>query len=84
MRMQEIADAIELFIDYGCTDVKSYTLVNNYGYTFKYDGVDYDARFWANCYGVAVNEWEIHSSQVNAKEIPAMIELEKALNEKCR
>ena len=35
----------------GVTDIKLYTLVNNYGATFTKDGVKCDLRRWANCYG---------------------------------
>lgn len=80
MTKQEIMEAVEIFIDYGCTNIKAYSLVNNYGYTFDYMGKHYDARFWANCYGVALNRWEIDGSNNNE----ALKEIENLLNEKCR
>lgn len=36
----------------GVTDVKPYTLVNNWGCTFVKNGKHYDVRRWINCYGV--------------------------------
>lgn len=32
-------------------NIKTYTLVNNYGADFTKDGVKFDLRRWANCYG---------------------------------
>ena len=40
-----------------CKNIKSYELVNNYGYTFTLDDRKYDVRFWANLYGMSPNEW---------------------------
>ena len=50
---------------YGAKDIESYDLINNYGYRFTIDGVKYDIRFWANCYGTAINKWRIHSCTKN-------------------
>lgn len=36
----------------GVSEVEYYTLINNYGATFKKNGKKYDLRRWANCYGV--------------------------------
>ena len=46
---------------YGATEIERYSLINNYGYRFKIDGIKYDIRFWANCYGAELNVWRIHS-----------------------
>ena len=43
----------------GATEIELYSLVNNHGYTFALGGKHYDARFWANCYGTALNRWEV-------------------------
>lgn len=43
----------------GCVNVKGYSLCSNYGYTFSKDGVDYDLRYWENCYGVYGGGWSI-------------------------
>lgn len=51
---------IERLQKYGAEEIKGYTLINNYGYTFKIDGIKYDIRFWANCYGAEINRWQIH------------------------
>ena len=42
----------------GAKNIEGYSLINNYGYTFEIDGTKYDVRYWANCYGVALNRWE--------------------------
>lgn len=47
---------------YGATEIESYSLISNYGYRFKIDGIKYDIRFWANCYGASLNRWEISPS----------------------
>ena len=46
---------------YGATEIEGYCLISNYGYTFKINGIKYDIRFWANCYGAYLGKWEIHS-----------------------
>ena len=43
----------------GCTDVKPYTLVSNYGFTFSRGGVTYDLRYWGSCYGVYGGGWSV-------------------------
>lgn len=52
----------------GCIDIHGYTLVSNYGYTFSKGGVDYDLRYWDNCYGVYGGGWSVHT--VNPKDGP--------------
>lgn len=42
---------------FGATDIKFYSLINNYGYTFRLDGVKHDIRFWANSYGCHIGKW---------------------------
>lgn len=46
---------------YGATEIEGYCLISNHGYRFKINGIKYDLRFWANCYGAEINKWEIHS-----------------------
>ena len=56
----------------GLSEISSYMLVNNYGYTFKYKGVRYDLRHWLNCYGASIDSWELFpkNEELNkAKEI---------------
>ena len=36
----------------GVSNVKYYTLVDNWGWTFEKNGLHYDLRRWVNCYGV--------------------------------
>ena len=43
----------------GVEDFKGYTLINNYGYTFKYKGVKYDLRHVLNVYGADVDWWDL-------------------------
>lgn len=55
-------DDIEKIIKkYGGDNIKGYSLINNYGYTFTLDGLRLDLRYWANCYGVALDYWRIHA-----------------------
>lgn len=51
----------------GCENVKSYMLINNYGYTFTKDNVKYDLRHWLNCYGADVNFWALDGTVINGK-----------------
>lgn len=48
----------EVLQQIGAQNIKGYELINNYGFTFEYLGKKYDTRYWANCYGVALNRWE--------------------------
>lgn len=50
---------LNYLISMGCSDVKEYCLVNNFGYTFNLDGSRYDLRYWANCYGCELNYWSL-------------------------
>ena len=52
----------EILEKYGATEIERYCLISNYGYRFKIDGIKYDIRFWANCYGAELNRWEISPS----------------------
>lgn len=49
----------------GCTDISGYCLVNNYGYTFSKGGVEYDLRYWENCYGVYGGGWHVDTVSGN-------------------
>ena len=89
MFKEEILNATEIFTNYGCTEVKPYSLVNNHGYTFKYNEVSYDIRFWRNCYGVELNYWDVsvdgNSDATKVDENKTDIEeIKKLFNEKCR
>lgn len=50
---------------YGAENIKSYCLINNYGYTFKINGVKYDIRFWENCYGAYIGKWSVMPADMN-------------------
>ena len=65
----------------GATNIKEYVLISNYGYTFEIDGARYDARYWANCYGCALNVWQVHSLNKNSDGtyIPVPEELKEKL-----
>ena len=52
----------------GATAIKFYMLINNYGYTFIKNGIKYDLRFWANCYGCALNHWSISGGNTPIKD----------------
>ena len=54
--MDKIEKALK---DEGAENIEGYMLINNYGYTFDLKGNRYDARFWANCYGAALDYWEV-------------------------
>lgn len=47
----------EVLKKHGAENVEGYSLINNYGYRYTIDGKKYDSRFWANCYGCALNTW---------------------------
>ena len=50
----------------GCTHIESYTLVSNYGYRFSKGGIDYDLRYWDNCYGVYGGGWCVDTIRGNS------------------
>lgn len=63
----------------GCKDINRYDLVNNYGYTFTKDGVKYDLRHWLNCYGEAVDYWELSKVEKCFDTFKDVIEFIKSL-----
>ena len=74
---------VRLLEKYGATNIKGYTLVNNYGYTFELNGKRWDARYWANCYGCALDEWRIDRCRDNDEPYPfsgVIKEIENELN----
>ena len=79
-----IVTALEKF---GAKDIEGYCLVSNYGYLFWLDGKRYDARYWANCYGVSLDRWGIMSAGHNEDGTRYKMDpetkdkIEKALNE---
>ena len=48
-------------------NIRKYSLISNWGYTFSIDGITYDARFMANCYGVALNCFQVYAPNGNKK-----------------
>ena len=52
---------VEILKKHGAEEIKYYSLISNYGYTFSIRGNKFDIRFWANCYGAEINRWSIHS-----------------------
>ena len=46
----------------GISNVNSYTLVNNWGWTFEKNGKHYDLRRWVNCYGVDLG-WQVFGTK---------------------
>lgn len=65
---------IAILKEYGATDIEPYTLISNYGYTFKLDSIECDIRYWANCYGCALNSWQLMSGGKLSKELTQAIE----------
>ena len=65
---------IAILQEYGATDIEPYTLISNYGYTFNLDGFECDIRYWANCYGCALNSWQLMSSGKLSEELTKDIE----------
>lgn len=82
-------NAMQIFNEYGCKDISTYSLVNNYGFKFTYNNVTYDLRYWRNCYGVELNYWDA-SAESNAdnnlvKQNKSIIkEIVTKFNAKCR
>lgn len=65
---------IAILQEYGATGIEPYTLISNYGYTFNLDGVECDIRYWANCYGCALNCWQLMSKGKLSEELTQAIE----------
>ena len=65
---------IAILQEYGATDIEPYTLISNYGYTFSLDGIECDIRYWANCYGCALNSWQLMSGGKLSEELAKDIE----------
>lgn len=61
-KMEKAADVLKRN---GAKNIEGYVLVSNFGYTFELDGKRYDARYWANSYGCAMNRWMVHSLSRN-------------------
>ena len=84
MSKSRIVTALEKF---GAKDIKGYSLISNYGYLFTLDGKRYDARYWANCYGAALDRWIIGSARAGEDgeyyqmDPETKDKIEKALNE---
>lgn len=53
-------DRNKILKKHGATDIERYCLISNFGSRFKLNGISYDARFWANCYGAYIGMWQIH------------------------
>lgn len=81
--VKKSATAKEVLESFGATNIEGYCLISNFGYTFELDGKRYDARFWANSYGCAINLWDVMS--LNEREDgfyePVDPELHEKLNE---
>lgn len=74
-------EALDVLKDFGATDFKSYSLINNWGYTFKINGIKFDARFWENMYGFSPMKWGVHMvDEYDEKYKPLMEEIENELN----
>lgn len=60
MTTNEIYNALQAIK--GVEDVKPYTLINNYGWTFTKNGKHYDLRRWVNCYGADLG-WQVFGTK---------------------
>lgn len=75
--------AVAILETAGADNIKGYCLVNNYGYTFNLNGVRCDARYWANCYGAALDEWRVDGRESNPETNAKLKEIETELNIYC-
>lgn len=58
---------IRILAESGAENIEGYSLINNYGYTFTIKGKKCDARYWANCYGAALNVWQVDGDIAKTK-----------------
>lgn len=81
--MEDMKKAKAVLEKHGATNLESYTLINNFGWTFDMDGRRYDARYWANCYGVPLERWEISVGKTYRDENgqPCVYPMDKELQE---
>ena len=63
--------------DIGCENVQGYTLISNYGYAFTKNGIRYDLRYWANCYGMDLDYWSISGLNVSFNNLDEAFEFIK-------
>lgn len=66
----------QMLEEQGMVDIEYYSLINNYGYTFKdKEGKTHDLRFMANCYGACPNKWSCDIKEIEklANEIREVI-----------
>lgn len=72
-RQKKRADLYRKLEAMGLSEISSYMLVNNYGYTFKYKGVLYDLRHWLNCYGADVDYWSLYPCNTELDRAKALL-----------
>ncbi len=72
-------DQEKLLIEAGCENVRPYTLINNYGFTFTKNGTKYDLRHWQNVYGAEVDFWDISGLKGAFNTFEAALEIIKDL-----
>lgn len=75
---REVLDVLKGF---NATDIESYTLLSNYGYTFKINGIELDARFWENMYGTSPERWYVNQTEDYKEELKELTKtIEDELN----
>jgi len=81
MREQEQKEK-DIIKKYGGSNIKTYTLVNNDGYTFILDDCKCDARHWRNFYGVKMNSFDVKATGNITEDVRTKISnIQKELNE---
>ena len=82
-KMQEQSQKeMDIIKKYGGSNIKTYTLVNNDGYTFELDNCKCDARHWRNCYGAEMNSFDVTATGDVTEDIRTKINnIQKELNE---
>lgn len=71
-------ECLETLKEYRATEIESYVLISNWGYTFKINDVKYDARFLENMYSFSPTKWSVFNCE-GARDTLAK-EIENKLN----
>lgn len=80
--MNKIDKYKELLKARGCENIeKYYCLTPIWGYRFIYKGLKCNIRYWANCYGVCLDRFVIHTDRLKADELNIWTELEDIEND---
>jgi len=78
LKKPDVLIAVMDALDEMGVEYEFYSLISNHGIQFKYRGREFDMRYWANCYGNAINEYMIGSyvmdDKVNAKDLTVFLD----------